>query len=118
MSIFKKFLKDLADDAEKEINGFLDKLEEEANTQKTPSPSNGEGSHFHDSYSNTPHTDEEEQSSGSYEPDKTCWKCKQATVYHLGTDFVNGNPMTGASDCEVDHIYRCKSCGNKWTESY
>lgn len=118
MSIFKKFLKDLANDAEKEINGFLDKLEQETNSQKTPPTPNNGSIHFQDSYSNTEHTEAEERNSGTYKPNKTCGKCKQSAVYHLGTDFINGNPMTGASDCDVDHIYRCKSCGYKWTESY
>lgn len=122
MSIFKKFLKEMAEDAEKEIHNFLDKLEAETNSQSSSSTDdnqnvqNNSGSHFYDSYSNQSHDDEETPVRDK--PGSKCSACGQYTVYHAGTDFLHGNPMTGASDCEVSHIYKCDNCGHQYESHY
>lgn len=116
MSIFKKFLKEMAEDAEKEIHNFLDKLEAETNSQPSPStdtqPNND--SHFQDSYSNQSH--DHEETPVRDKPGSKCSACGQYTMYHAGTDFLHGNPMTGASDCEVTHVYKCDNCGHQYEE--
>ena len=116
MSLFKNLLNNFADDAKNALNKILDGLES-SNKGEDASSNNGSRIDFINSFSNQSQ-EEQDNTVGRHEPDKTCPACSQKTVYYLGTDYINGNPMTGASDCEVSHNYRCSNCRHQWNSYY
>jgi hypothetical protein len=52
------------------------------------------------------------------EKNKRCPKCKGRGIYYLGSDVIRGNPMSPASDAEVDHHFQCRKekCQHEWTK--
>ena len=46
-----------------------------------------------------------------------CPRCKQRSVYYLGSDVLHGNPCTPAADTEVEHHFECggEACGHEWS---
>jgi len=58
-------------------------------------------------------------STDQYARGKSCPRCKRRRVRYLGTTVISGNPLSPASDVDVDHHYRCgdPDCGQEWEGS-
>lgn len=51
-----------------------------------------------------------------FDDDVKCPKCNKYGAYYLGSDVMNGKPLTPALDTEVKHFYVCanRDCKHEW----